>query len=362
MTRARPSGFTLVELMVSIGILLVLGVMVIGFLRGALTMSRTGTSRGRAYETAQTVLRLAAKDFSQVVGEPGHPDAPTDDLAFVVMQDPWGRQLIAFTRAFGEQGGSLAGYDAARAAPTQGYGSDYTGRNVNSSLRGTHGNLEVVWMLEPSRAGTRLYRAERSPPQAGGLIDLMLAWVQRYPTSDRDDLVPSAALRETMLGGEPLWDQFELVAENVLAFNVECWDDWQGRTATWDGGPTGPVTTWSISQRLQQGKYALPRAIRLTLIVAPEDPIRAESTLQANISRSDGFAPLESTANFPDVTSGSAYIRVNGELMAYGTRASGTLGALARGALGSRAQDHEAGSTVLAGEAFQRVIQFPVSR
>ena len=97
MRHTRRRGFTLIELMVAIGILLVLGVMLISFLRGALSMTRVGTARGQQYETAQTVMRLAEEDFSQILGMPANPDGPIDDPAFLLMEDPYGRQVIAFT-------------------------------------------------------------------------------------------------------------------------------------------------------------------------------------------------------------------------------------------------------------------------
>lgn len=386
--RARR-GFTLIELMVAIGILLVLGVMIIGFLRGALTMSRTGTARGKAYETAQTTLRSLQNDLDQVVAKPPHPDGPVEDLSFSIQQDPWGRQIICMTRAWGEEQGTKAGYDSGRAAPGQRlenkqgqvqgqYGEDFRGRNVTDTMRASRGNLEVVWMMEPIGNSLRLYRAERSPPQArGGLIDSVLAWAARYRPANpsqvvgRDDPVPGAFLREYGLGVQPravnvgnpsIWSQFDLVAENVVSLSFECWDDWQGRTQTWLSGRDGPVYNWALGQRLGAGQYPLPSALRLTLIIACDDPIRAESPVVGGLSRSDGSVMLEGTDNFPDVTNPLAYLRVNGELMAYASKSGTTIGSLARGALGTRAVDHTDGSVAVAGIGFQRVVQLPVSR
>jgi prepilin-type N-terminal cleavage/methylation domain-containing protein len=362
-------GFTLIELMVSIAILLVLGVMIITFLRGALSMTRTGTARGQQFETAQTVLRVAEDDFSQVLGLPAHPDGPTEDLAFLVTLDPFGRQVVAMTRAWGEEQSTLAGYASGRGAPgqtqgngsTPGYSGDFTGRNVNERIRPSHGNLEVVYLLEPTREGTKLYRAERSPPGAGGLIDKVGLWC----TNVSGDSAPMAEMQNPQspyaLDGRPLWDNFEMVADNVLAFSVECWDDWD-HTTTWDQGPTGPVTSWSISQRRASGKYALPRAIRLSLIVAAEEPLRAETTMTGEVGTSDTGVYVEENDRFPDSRSPSAYLRIDGELIAYGSRAGRTFGSCVRGALGTQATKHNSGARVMAGELFQRVIQMPVTR
>lgn len=360
---ARPRrGFTLVELMISITILLILGIIIIGFLRGALNISRTGAARGQAYETAQTVMRDIANDLSQVIPAPPHPDGQDDDCAFVVMQDPFGRQMLAFTRAWGGEQRTTAGYDAGRASPAQGYDQDFKGRNVNDAMRASHGNLEVVYIMEPTPEGTRLYRAERSPPQAGGLIDLMAQWCANPANST--ELAAMAALQNERIGGEPLWDQFHMVADNVAAFGVELWDDWN-RTMTWYGGPAGPVTTWSIGQRKQEGKppqYWLPRALRLTLIIAHEEPLRAETTLDADMPSGDTSAYVTDADRFPDVGSGAAFMRINGEVIAYGSRSDRTLGSCVRGELGTRPAAHKAGATVLGGEVFRRVVQLPVAR
>ncbi|MBX3472983.1 MAG: prepilin-type N-terminal cleavage/methylation domain-containing protein [Planctomycetes bacterium] len=383
----RARGFTLIELMVAIGILMVLGVMIIGFLRGALTMNRTGTARGKAYEAAQTTLRMLQDDLEQVIAKPPHAHGPQGDLSFSIQQDPWGRQMLCFMRAWGEEQSSLAGYDSGRAAPGQRIGSggpgrtwssDFQGRNVEDTMRASRGNLEVVWMMEPVGASLRLYRAERSPPQAnGGLIDSMLNWAARYrPNNPRlavgyDDPVPGAFLREYGLGtparaaspaNPAIWSQFDLVAENVVCLGIECWDDWQGRTTTWLSGRDGPVTSWALGQRLNAGQYPLPSAIRITLIVAADDPIRAESPLVGEANRGDTSLFLDGTDNFPDVTSPLAFVRVNGEMMGFAGKSSTTIGSLARGALGTREVDHPKGSVAVAGIGFQRIIQFPVSR
>lgn len=360
----RRRGFTLIELMVAIGILLILGVIIIGFLRGALDMTRTGTARGIQYETAQTVLRLAEEDFSQVVGIPAHPDGPDGDPSFLIMEDPWGRQMIAFTRAWGEEQSSLAGYDAGRGSSAQGYDEDFNGRNVNAAMRASGGNLEVVYLMAPTRDGTKLYRAERSPPDPrNGLISMTANWCYNYAGSGsisaRADLEdPEGAYS---MNGESLWQQFELVADNVAIFAIECWDDW-GRTQTWYQGSDGPVTRWSIAQRISEGKYALPKAVRLTLIVAGAEPLRAESELVGDLGVRETSVFVDNTVGFPDVVGASAYLRVNGEVIAYGSRFGETFGSCQRGALGTQAQAHAGGSRVLAGEAFQRVIQLPVTR
>lgn len=360
-------GFTLIEMMVSVGILLILGVMLIGFLRGALDMTRTGTARGQQFETAQTVLRSAEEDFSQVLGLPAHPDGPTEDPAFLVMEDPFGRQMIAFTRAWGEEQTTLAGYDAGRGSTAQGYTEEFSGRNVNAQMVPSHGNIEVVYLMEPTRAGTKLYRAERSPPDlANGLITKVATWCSQYQGSDKDDLTPMADMVNPdgpfAMNNEALWDQFELVADNVLCFSVECWDDWQNRTSSWNAGGGGPVGSWSIAQRTAPGQYPLPRAIRLTLVIGAEGTLRNETELSAAMGEGDNSVFVDDPAGYPDVRSHSAYLRINGEMIAYASRSGRTFGSCVRGALGSRRQEHAPGSLVLAGELFQKVIQLPVTR
>lgn len=356
--------------MVAIGILLVLGVMLIGFLRGALSMTRTGTARGAQFETAQTTLRMIEEDLSQVITLPAHPDGPRDDPAFIVGQDPFGRQFIAFTRAWGEEQTTLAGYDAARTSTEQGYTDDFTGGNPRAAMRASNGNIEVVYMMEPVRDSTRLYRAVRSPPDpARGLITLVGAWAGFHTGAQGDDPGPMASIAEPTgdfaiagPGGTSvsLWSQFELVADDVVALGLECWDD--ELTDTWFGRAGGPVTSWSITGQAAAGRHPLPRAVRVVLIVAADEPLRAETVMTGTLGANDTSVYVEDPDGFPDVGSPSAYLRVGSELVAYGARSGRTFGSCVRGVLGTRAQTHQNGELVLAGEAFQKVVQLPVTR
>ena len=367
---ASRRGFTLIEMMVAIGILLVLGVMLIGFLRGALSMTRTGTARGAQFETAQTTLRMIEEDLCQVITLPAHPDGPRDDPAFIVGEDPFGRQFVAFTRAWGEEQSTIAGYDAGRGGTTQGYSGDFTGSNPRAAIRPSNGNIEVVYLMEPLRDSTRLYRAVRSPPDpANGLITRVGAWAFNNANATGDDLGP---LDDIANPGSPyamtgpngtvvsLWSQFELVADDVVAFGLECWDD--ELTDTWLSRGGGPVTRWSISNQTSAGRLPLPRAVRVTLIVAAAEPLRAETSVTGTLGASDTSVYVGNPDGFPDVGSPSAYLRVGSELLAYGARSGRTFGSCIRGALGTRAQAHQNDELVLAGEAFQKIVQLPVTR
>lgn len=366
----RTRGFTLIELMVAIAILLVLGLITITFLRSAVNMTRTATSRGQIYQTAQTTLRLMEKDFSQVLGQSANTNVVLDDTAFLLVTDPFGRQVVMLRRAWGDELSTMAGYDAGFGAPDQGYGASFDGRNPSAKTRASGGNLDVVYLFEPLGPSTRLYRAERAAPPRGtpGLIDLIAAWCNDFRgqrAAAPDDTTPMAALTDVngnyTIDGVPAWDLFEMVSDDIAGFGVECWDDWD-RTTTWFSGPSGPVTSWSIGQREAEGKYILPRALRLNLLVVGEEPLRAETTLAGAMNTGDGSAFVEDTDLFPDVGGAGSFLRINGEVIAYGSRSGQTFGSLVRGALGTRAQDHAAGSTVLAGEMFQKVIQLPVTR
>jgi prepilin-type N-terminal cleavage/methylation domain-containing protein len=353
---ARRRGFTLIELLVAVSILLVLGLMIMGFLRGAIAMSRTGQARGQQYETGQVVLRTAVEDFSQITPLSPRRDGDSSAVAFVVTKDCFGRQVICFTRAFGEELSTLAGYDSGRASASRGYNRNFTGRNVKDQLAPTGGNLEVVYILDPSFSfGTRLYRAIESPARQGGLIDSVLQWVREHPNAADDDWSP--AQTGFMRNYE---SRFELVADNVLAFNVECWDE---DTQSWDAGPTGPKTEWRSGQRDgSPGQPVIPYAVRLTVIVGAADPIAAESPLMAPIGANDSFITVDSTANFGDAATPGAYLRIGGELIAYGDKGDSGFGSCARGALGTRASPHAAGFKVRGGEMFRRVIQIPGSK
>lgn len=365
--------------MIAIALLLVLGTIIISILQGAIKISRGSTARGKAFENAQTIMQRVHRDFSQIVGLPPHPQGNTADMAFVLAEDPYGRQIIGFTRSWGEENRTLAGFDAGRGSKEQGWGGDYNGQNPNAQVRASGGNIEVVYMFEPLRDSLRLYRAERSPrpsrpdsspPDRYSLLDAVGLWAMNLQESDADPLAPMAAIKDAQIGGESLWSQFELVAEDIVAFNIQCWDDdyenamsSSPRTLTWfSGDRDGPLTRWLVSERLAAGKLPLPKAIRLTLIVASDIPVRAETELLAALPSGQTAMPVEDTQGFPDLGSGGTYLRINGELIAYAGKSKGVFTSLARGTLGTREQNHVKGDLVVAGDAFVKVIQFPVTR
>lgn len=349
-------GFTLIELLVAISILLILGLMIMGFLRGAVTMSRTGLARGQQYETGQSVLRMAVEDFSQIIPVAPRGDGDNTALAFVVTKDCFGRQVICFTRAFGEELSSMAGYDAGRGSRTQGYAREFTGRNIGDLLQPTGGNVEVVYILDPSFSfGTRLYRAVFSPARRNGLIDNVLQWVSENPNAPDDDFSP--AQTGFMRDYER---RFDLVADNIIAFNIECWD---ADTQSWGAGPRGAKVEWYSGRRDgSDTQPKIPYAIRLTVIVGAQDPIAAESPLIMALGANDSFVSVDSTANFADAGSPSAYLRVGGELIAFGDKGDNGFGSCVRGALGTRAAPHPAGLKVRGGEMFRIVIQIPAGK
>lgn len=374
LSRRRRRGFTLIELMVAIGILLVLGMMIIGFWRGALTISRTGQARGKVYETAQIVHRMTREDLSQVAAPSPHADGDNATGSFLVTRDPYGRQILCFTRAWGEQLTTLAGYDSGRTSTGQGYGAAFSGRNVNDALLPSDGDIEVCWMLEPYGRDLRLMRAVESPPGLSfGLIDRVGRWLGDYPKAEPGSLLQARAadeIEDEIVGAtdagdwwyrEPAyWEPFEQAADNVLAFVVECWDD---RTATWEAGPTGPLTEWSFSARMGDGLWPLPWAVRITLVVAADAPLDAALELDGVLGLGDTFVRVDGdTRNYPDGGTPDAYLCVNGELIAYGAKGSDGFSSCVRGAFGTTEREHPTGSIVRAGEAFSWVIQLPVSR
>jgi hypothetical protein len=357
--------------MVAISLLLVLGTIVIGIMRNAMHISRGASARGKAFENAQTLIHRVHRDFSQIVGVSAHPEGSNLDMAFTLAEDPYGRQIIGFTRAWGEEYKTLAGFDAGRGATDQGWSGEFNGRNPNTSVRPSGGNLEVVYMFEPQRDSMKLYRAERAAADPNnGLLAAVGGWAFDNEGSDDDPMSPMDSIKRTQVGGESLWSQFELVADDIVAFSVEAWDDdfenaqsFSPRTMSWFAGDNeGPVTRWRVSQRLANGKFPLPKALRLTLIVASGDPVRAETELLSTLAGGQTSMSVDDTEGFPDLGSGGTYVRVNGELIAYGGKGNGLFTSLVRGALGSREQDHLAGSKVVAGDAFVKVIQIPVTR
>jgi Prokaryotic N-terminal methylation motif len=161
--RAR-GGFSLIELLVAMGIFIALGTSLVLILRGGMQTWRKSEARRETFEAAQGVMRQLQEDMGSMVApyDTPIPGMPVD-VRFLCDDDPdTGFQRLFLVRSIkGESQSTITGL-AGSAIGAQGV-LDYRGDLDEArydDLRATGGLMEVAWILDDD--GT-LYRGVRSP-------------------------------------------------------------------------------------------------------------------------------------------------------------------------------------------------------
>src|SRR5688572_27174017 len=94
--RSASAGYTLMEVLIAMGILVTLGGGLVSLLGHGVTVWSTAEKRGRAYETARALLERIAEDLR---GAAVRRDESRVLARFLADEDPAGRQRLRFVRA-----------------------------------------------------------------------------------------------------------------------------------------------------------------------------------------------------------------------------------------------------------------------
>ena len=383
MRRRTRAGFTLLELLIAMGIFVSLGASLMLILRGGLATWRKAEARRQSYDMAQVILRQLREDLTSTLAP---EDAPTGNTApvhfrFLCDQDPdTGYQRLFFVRTVqAESQRPLTGL-AGTSVLADGV-IDYRGDLAEArldALRATGGSMEVAWVLGPK--GT-LYRGIRTPigPPAS-----LFAAVDAYELAE----LPGEALDDTgraevsedeageldqELGELPEWGAPALLrpyATDVIYLEYRFWTQ---HTTTWtptvpcviperENEESGPLLFWDSTRGMLQLEEAeqdnafelfvgrgsvddprddvFPAKVRIELVV--EEGLAAGTTTFLT-------APLDEDAEEfsvqdPDLLEPEGgYVRIDGEWIRYETVSGNGLVTVARG--GARGAGDAAGGT-----------------
>ena len=408
----RAGGYTLLEVVISVGILVVLGSGLATLLTQGISIWRRAENRGRVYDQARILLERMAEDLRSTVVDPG-AGAGTPWVRFICDRDYRGRQRLRFVRTISaetsneilRQGGQ---YLAVRTPAV--FDGKYDRREAaDGSLGAPGGLMEIVYLGDPRISQTFLWRGYRSP--VGGMGSLL------NESALKDDVLEKLAEKlEAARKAEPLaGDSDEKERERSLAAVEEARKDieltmtgfsrrltdgvlylgfsfWGPTTNTWEpvapllspGGrrKSGPLGHWDSTRAIldespvESGEFTF-KSRDGSLTDRSDDifPERVEITLVLRDDNSESLYLLEQlskvTASFsvskplslPEDES-KRYILVGGEWM----RMSGidgarvTVGKDGRGWRGSGATNHSPGTRVDIGVTFLRVVEMPGSR
>lgn len=417
-------GFTLVEMMVAIAIVIIFGAMATATLSRAASTWRDGHRRSYAYDTATVVFQQIEDDLNAARNQYwGMEEAAYDTrIKFWLDHDPLfsgtaiddpGRARLRFVRGIPDNttnpriraAGDGQDLDA-DGADEEYYNlqdDDSDGR-VDEDLMPLEGLMEVGYMLGlNNNDSTTLYRAVLAP-----IGDSNTLFDGSNVDGDGDPAVDGTA--------EPD-DVGVALAENILHFEVRCQSQY---TTTWDTSeafdvwanswspePSGPALTWD-SDRLsnagpefvmdwgsthfppdagdhdddgvdndQDPDYVadnvFPSAVMVVVVVGtPADLQRPNSLrLRASVDGSGaGVAPgdidvIQVTGNLPAYNTQWPYVRVGHEwmrLIQYDADMQEMT--VERGVRGTAppTADHEAGEPVKFGGTFSRVFRNPAGR
>jgi hypothetical protein len=393
----RRAAFTLVELLVACGILVVLGGGLVALLNQGMALWRTAEQSGRLYDQARLVLDQLARDLRSTVVRSRAQDDEVF-LRFICDADPRGRQRLRLVRTIsGETAHPVLRHAGRRLAVKS--PAVYDGRSDAEEasaglLAPPGGTMEVFYALDPREDASILWRGVRAPiGGAGSLFHQRTIEEGPEAAEEKSRLLGPAADRPgepDPYGGVPFRDAARPLTSGVMFLGFSFWGP---TTNTWDplakplaapraGQRSGPLTWWDSTRAILDrpgGPEELafrrradslgdptddvfPEMAEVTLVLEGDDDplgVRLAADLDAKGTRIELSRPLP----LPDDPR-DRFVRIGSEWIAVESGADRTL-RIAGGGRGARdtlAGKHAAGSRVRLGITFRRVIEIPGPR
>ena len=172
----------------------------------------------------------------------------------------------------------------------------------------------------------------------------------------------------------------EVLVDNLLYFGIDMWSQ---LTTGWDGiGERGPQRVWDSARGgwlkepavgpefyFDLGSWSLPdptddihpRALRVTLVVAADESAPPEGLLATSLAADGRALWLGEGERFPGASDGG-YCKLGGEWVRYRERRGDSLVGLSRAQRGTRRGEHRAGSIVRVGRTVEFVVPLAHAR
>ncbi len=361
--RRRQAGFTVLELLVAMGLLAALGAFVMQLVGSSFDMYRRGDKRGDLYANAQHILELLETDLVAV--HPG-PDgrflleaeamggAGGGFLLRLVRSIPHSESEHPVLRKAGTRTSASARYD----------GSD-PGPGAREDIPPPSGLMEVAWALLPDPTDEEhpgvltLYRGVSAPAfAAGGLFDPAQegqrdeAWVRAQLKPVATDILGLWLL--CMGQGSASWEeQLVLEGRGNAQMALLNWDSTRGVLPP----QLFPLARAGSATVPEDDIY--PRAVRMVLQVARRD--RPDAWLRGSLREEHQVVGLTTTRDLPEEDEQDQCIKLGTEWMELGARSSGDV-SVRRGVRRSRASALGPGTPVYVGRTFRKTVAIPGRR
>jgi prepilin-type N-terminal cleavage/methylation domain-containing protein len=404
MKSCRSRGYTLLEMLIAMSLLVLLGGGLVTLLRESIATWNTAENRGKLYEEARAVLDRVADDLRSTVIR-SHAAGDDSWVEFLSDLGPGGKQRLRFVRATsGETADSVlrkGGTYLSTRAPAAYDGREDTREADEGFLAAPGGLMEVLYAQDPRPGKRWLWRGVRSP--VGGpdslFIDANLGEERAVRLKAESKSAPADEKKPEAVPGEPLPADEERgfylravavpVCKDVLflGFNF-----WLPATSTWrevpplrdpkPGQESGPTPFWDSTRAIldldgdrdefvwkrEAGSLddpkddVFPEQVQITLTLG-----EGENAMPPRLAEElgDGMKTLTLSRELllPDDPE-DRYVLVDDEWIAI-EKAEGTKLTVApdgRGERWTKAVKHDRGTQVELGTTFRRVVEIPGSR
>lgn len=363
--------------MVSIGVFLVMGTMLLAMVSSVLNLWRASERRRVQYSRAQLALTQMIDDLTATVSrEPIETNLAR--IRFLCLNNPSGPgQILMFVRSY-EQGPErvhtfAAGADLAASEIYDNRDDDQDGF-IDNNLRPLGGMAEIVYYLQ----GRTLMRGIRAPVQQSFLRN-------NVPL----DGAAQPLIGDVLYLGFRFWTQYSKTWNPPAPKSKS---NWASRKRD-EGPPRSPVDLWDSTRGYTKyglGAFPLhlepsqtasgrptvdfpdddvfPEIVEITLVVEGEPKRATKTQLTQGIGLGTRRILVESTRGFPDVPGGSDdgglenYFKIGSEWIRYKAKHKDSFIVAQRGARRTTKADHAAGETLRVGKTFTVRVYIPAHK
>lgn len=398
-------GFTLIEVLVSMTILVILGGALIVILRGGVLTWRQSEARRESFDQAQAIflqlredLESALPPFSTPLCDPGN-----EVEARFVCDKPNGLPRLFLVRSLkAESEHPITGHagSAIAADAVIDQRNDLAEARA-SRLRATGGAEEVAWVLGSDGILYRGVKTPIGPPYSlfadTNAYELAPPPGSKLPKPDLNAPAPPPPPGPPPSTGATRPALLRPFATNVIHLELRFWTQY---TRTWgtaypalreahDDERSGPLTYWDSTRALiavpkppapvpayfkrefhtflsRSSLYdarddILPSAVRITLVLREADAANTHTFLTAKVSARDDELSVQDPGRLPP---GPSFVYIGGEWIRYDEVRGSTVvvSKNGRGARGTLPAEHDGSQPVVVGRSFTAIFDVPACR
>jgi prepilin-type N-terminal cleavage/methylation domain-containing protein len=393
---ASKRGYTLMELLVAMSLLVLLGGGLVSLLSQGLSIWRTSENRGRAYEQARAVLEWVSADLRSTITAIPERRA-TKWLRFVCDEGPGGRQRLRFVRTIGGETSDPilreGGRYVSNRMPAAYDGLDDAEEAADGLLAPPGGAMEIFYMLDPRPGRRYLWRGVRSPVGGPGslLVDLNVTTPSEGRAPRRAPTPPDPAGTSVVSPLADIEDFFfsgfaAPIADDILHLGFRFWTP---VTNTWKEvppvvtrrpeGESGPTSYWDSTRAIlttpgeahhfrwfpridsldDPADDVFPERVEVTVVVRG-GYLQGDARLAEEMNESSTGVLVSGTLDLP-ADPRDRMVLIDDEWIAVEGIAGGRLKFVAagRGRRWTLPAKHSLGAAVELGVTFRRIVEIP---